>query len=95
MIAKKNDELWEASEALYVMNADQMIRERCRAREDYYRIQNTMNHKMEKLLSEKEKLTSENQALTFENQNLTCEIKNLSSKIEDLESLLAEYKIEP
>lgn len=83
MISKKNDALHEASEALYVMNADQMIREQCRAREDYYRIQNTMKHKMEVLTSEKEELVSENKSLTSENEALTSEneaLKNLLSK---------------
>lgn len=59
MIAKKNEELHEASEALYNMNANDIIRQQCRARADFYRLQNTINRRMEELISEKDKLTSE------------------------------------
>lgn len=86
MISKKSDALREAAETLYVMNADQAIRERCRAREDYYRIQNTMNHKLEKISAEKEELAVQNQNLMLENQNLTSENQNLVSKVESLTS---------
>ena len=92
VIAKKNDELREASEALYVMNADQMIRERCRAREDYYRIQNTMNHKLEKVTAEKEELISEKEKLSSENRNLSSTVESLSSEITALTSEIEELK---
>ena len=86
MISKKNDALREASEALYIMNADQMIREQCRAREDYYRIQNTMNYKLEKVTAEKEELASENQNLSSKVEYLSSENKTLSSENETLSS---------
>lgn len=43
MIAKKNEELREATETLYHMNSDDIVRQQCRAREDFYRLQNTIN----------------------------------------------------
>ena len=93
MIAKKSDELRKASDALYIMNADQMIRERCRAREDYYRIQNTMNYKLEKVTAEKEELASENKQLTSENKQLISENKALASEIEELKERLLKQGI--
>lgn len=56
MIAKKSEELQEATETLYNMNSDDIVRQQCRAREDYYRLQNTINRKMEELTSENERL---------------------------------------
>lgn len=47
MIANKNEILEEASASLYKMNANEAIRERCQAREDYYRIQNSILSKLE------------------------------------------------
>lgn len=56
MIAKKDDALREASENLYTMNADDTVRWQCWARQDYYRLQNAINHKMEQLTTENENL---------------------------------------
>ena len=41
MISKNNNYLSEASQALYELNADEITRQKCRAREEYYRTQNT------------------------------------------------------
>lgn len=92
MIAKKSDELREASEALYVMNADQMVREQCRAREDYYRIQNTMKHKLETATAERDALASENKKLTSENRNLSSKVESLSYEIAELRKRLSEQE---
>ena len=63
MIAKKNDDIREASETLYTLNADEMVRQQCQARADYYRLQNSINRKMDELTSENKELTSENERL--------------------------------
>ena len=41
MISKNNNYLSEASQALYELNADEITRQKCRAREEYYRTENT------------------------------------------------------
>lgn len=51
MIAQKNKYLQEASETLYALNADEMVRQQCQARADYYRLQNSINQKMDELTS--------------------------------------------
>ena len=35
-MAERNQELQEATEALYVYNQDEIIKQQCRARQDYY-----------------------------------------------------------
>lgn len=91
MLAEKNDKLHEASEALYVMNAEQMIRERCQAREDFYRIQLGMQREVDKAtakynaaVAEKEALASENKTLVAEKEALTSEKEALASEKEAL-----------
>lgn len=79
MITKKNEYLQEASDTLYTLNADDMIRQQCQARADFYRMQNAIDKKMNELSSELHKATSENQ--------------KLSSDIERMKKLLAENGI--
>ena len=79
MIAKNNEYLQEASETLYTLNADEMIRQQCQARADYYRLQNAINQKMDELTAENEKLSSTN--------------KKLSSEVEALKKLLEENSV--
>ena len=61
MIAKHNADLLEASETLFTLNADYMIRKQCEARADYYRLHNTLNQKLNILSAEVKSLTQENQ----------------------------------
>lgn len=49
MLAEKNEYLNEASETIYQLSAEEQIREQCRAREEYYRIERTMQHQMENI----------------------------------------------
>ena len=42
MFAKDNEYLQEAAESLYVANADEIVRQQCRAREDAERLQRTL-----------------------------------------------------
>lgn len=63
MVAKKNEYLHDASEALYTMNADEMIRQQCQARADYYRLHNSINRKLEELTSENETLKNFSQTM--------------------------------
>lgn len=59
MIAKNNPFLTEASETLYKLNADQLTRERCRAREDFIARPNALDRKLQQLSEEKQALISE------------------------------------
>lgn len=46
MIAKQNNDLLEASETLFTLNSDYMIRKQCEARGDYYRLHNTIQKQL-------------------------------------------------
>jgi predicted transposase/invertase (TIGR01784 family) len=70
MIAKNDNVFLEAAQTLYSLNADETIRAQCRAREDYDRLHNTINHKINKLEEENRSLTVENESLTTENERL-------------------------
>jgi predicted transposase/invertase (TIGR01784 family) len=86
MIAKNDDALREASEALYSMNSDETIRAQCRAREDYDRLHNTIKLTIDGLKADNEQLTSEN-------SKLSSEVGKLSSENNDLRKLLQEHGI--
>jgi predicted transposase/invertase (TIGR01784 family) len=83
MLAKDNEYLQEAAESLYVANADEIVRQQCRAREDAERLQRTLERD-NKLL--KEQLNSKDKELD--------ETRNLLSKerqrIAELEAKLAQ-----
>ncbi|MBR1391403.1 MAG: hypothetical protein IJ567_08190, partial [Lachnospiraceae bacterium] len=66
MISENDTSLQSASATLYKLNADELVREQCRAREDYYRLMNTHKHKMQLLedeLAEKDASLAEKDAL--------------------------------
>ena len=56
MIAENNPVFTEASESLYVLNADEMARARSRAREEYILHENALNRKISELSEENERL---------------------------------------
>ncbi len=56
MLAEKNEYLQEAAQSIYMANADEMIRQRCRAREDAERHERTLKRDMKKLEAEKKTL---------------------------------------
>ena len=47
MLAQQNEYMKEAAESIYELNADELTRKRCRAREDYYRLQNSYKKTIE------------------------------------------------
>lgn len=59
MIAQENENLKEASEALYTLNADDIIRQQCRTREGYHRTERKQELKIEALTEENATLTKE------------------------------------
>ena len=70
MIAKNSEYLSSASQSLYELNTDDIERQKCRAREDYYRLQNMMVREQMFLRDENEKLTVENVKLGEKNGEL-------------------------
>lgn len=56
MIAQQNEYISDASQTLYELNADEIIRQKCRAREEYQQHENAINKKMADLTAEVEQL---------------------------------------
>ena len=87
MIAENNEFMQEATETLYALNADELIRQQCLAREDYYRTQNTydkvINDQAQMILNQEleiESLNNEKAALAAEIQKLLAQIAILENK---------------
>ena len=72
MIAENDIHMKEAAKEMYVLSADEMIEERCRARDDFMKQERTRN----KIMNE----------LTEENMLLKEELKRLKQQLAELES---------
>ena len=59
MLAKENEYMQEAANSLYVANADEIVREQCRAREDAERRERTAERNYRKAMQEKSKLIAQ------------------------------------
>ena len=89
MIAKNSTDLMEASKTLYTLNGNYLVRKQCEARADYYRLHNSINQRMEELLSENEALNSKNQHLNSENRCLKNKNMEKDIQIAHLKAQLA------
>ncbi|MGN1158284.1 MAG: PD-(D/E)XK nuclease family transposase, partial [Agathobacter sp.] len=92
MIAEKNESMEEATQTLYELNSDWVTQDKCRARREYYKRENTMKRDMERLKNlegEKERLESEKEHLEVEKERLESEKEHLEGEKERLESDIA------
>lgn len=85
MLAKENEYLQEAANSLYVANADEIVRQQCRAREDAERRERTLERD-KRLLEEK------NVKLANQIDELTQQNNEKDARIAELEALLAKQK---
>ena len=96
MIANNSQVLTEASKALYQLNADEIMRQRCRAREDYILHENAMKRQNQALTAENKTLTAKNEVLTAEKEAINNEFASAKKAWEAERELLlvklAEYK---
>ena len=92
MIAKKDENLLEATETLYTLNADELVRWQCEARADYYRLHNSINRRMEELLLEKENAVEENKKLNLKVQDLSIENDSLKTENNEKDLLIKHLK---
>ena len=79
MIAKNNEAFSEATQSLYRLNADEMIREQCRARQDY---ENHERYVRETLAAQAQQIESQ----TLQIESLSNENELLKKRIEELEA---------
>jgi hypothetical protein len=93
MIVEKNPDLEEAAESLYTMNADDLVRAKCRAREDYYRDQAAIQAKIRQLTEEKAQADARAEQATARAEQESIRAEQFSSEVELLKKLLAENGI--
>ena len=74
MLAEKNEYLQEAAQSVYMANAEEIIRQKCLAREEAERHERTLKRDMKKLLEE-------NVAVKEENITLTARIAELEAQL--------------
>lgn len=80
MIAQNNTIFAEAAESLYQYNTDDIIRQRCRAREEYERHERTVNKKINDLttaLAESESALAESESALAEKNKRIAELEAL------------------
>ena len=86
MIAKNSETLQEASETLYNMHCEETIRGMARARQDYNRLHNYLDHKIASLEADNKKLTSDIEKLSSELSEKDAQIAKLEALVEQLKN---------
>ena len=82
-MAERNQELQEATEALYVYNQDEIVKEQCRARQDYYNHERGTQKRLEeaRLALEESNVVIENQKeLLKKSVKLLAESQHISEE---------------
>ena len=88
MFAKDNEYLQEAAESIYVANADEIVRQQCRARADAERIERTLKRDNKILKEEKEKLAQQVDEQAQQINELTQQIGQLINQVATLQAQL-------
>ena len=65
MIAEGNETLMQATQALFECNTDELIRQQCYAREEYYKYQRTIDKALKDTAAERDQLAEENFSYPF------------------------------
>ena len=92
-MAERNQELQEATEALYVYNQDEIVKEKCRARQDYYNHERGTQKRLEEArlaLEESKKLLKKSVKLLAESQHISEEeaCKQIGINRNDYENMI-------
>ena len=88
MIAKNDIHMKAAAEEMYVLSADEMIEERCRARNDYQKQINTHNRDLRELEDARKALEAKDKELEAKDKELEAKDKKLKDMEQKIESLL-------
>ena len=91
MIAEKNKYMSEAAMAMYELNADEIIRQQCMAREEYNRYEKMMARK---LAEANEQLAEANEQLAGTNEQLAEARKDVEEATRQLEQERSNYEAE-
>ena len=80
MLVKDNEYLEEAANSLYVANADEIVRQQCRAREDAERRERTLERDKQIWMKKYEKAQADNISLQTELEQAKKRIAELEGK---------------
>lgn len=92
MLAEKSEYLQEAAQSVYVANADEIVRQKCLAREEAERHERTVKRNMDLLKKENETLQMRNVSLQKTNVSLQEDITAKDAYIAELKAQLAKNK---
>ena len=86
LMAEGNEYLMQATQELYECNADELIRQQCRAREEYYKYQRTIEKALKDTTAERDRLATEKaEALeTIQKQQNDLQEKDNALKEKDI-----------
>ena len=84
MYAEKNEYLKEAAEALCVANAEEIVRQQCRARKDAEIREMRMQYEIQELEDKNAVLEDKNAVLEDKNAALENEIASLRKRFEEM-----------
>ena len=89
MLAKNNEFIASASQSLYESNADEITREKCRARENYICLERTLAEQEKRLAEQEAELTNKTAALAEQKAALADKdkiIKKLKKQLAEIQS---------
>ena len=92
MLAQNNEYLEEAAESIYKANADDILMQKCRAREEVERRERTYQRDMKLLQEVKVELEEEIKGLLQDKEELLQDKESLLKRIEELEKQLGKSK---
>ncbi len=92
MLAEKNEYLQEAAQSIYMANAEEMVRQKCRAREDAERHERTLKRDMKKLEAEKKTLQEDISSLQEAKTVLQKDNSALQKDLAEKEAYIAELE---
>ena len=92
MLAQNNEYLEEAAESIYKANADDILMQKCRAREEVERRERTYQRDMKLLQEVKVELEEEIKGLLQDKEELLQDKESLLKRIEELEKQLGKNK---
>jgi len=82
MLASNNSMIENAAETIYRLSADEAIREQCEAREDYYRLQRTVQKELEQSREELEQSREELEQTRVEMEQTRVEMEQTRVEME-------------
>ena len=84
MVAEKNQYMSKAAEEMYAKNADEIIREQCRVREENLAYEQYVQEQLEQAEVLKKELEAKNQELKAKDQELKAKNQELKAKDQQL-----------